>query len=95
MAAISSMYLSRTFRDLETSHHITRCLLFGVVVATVSYGLLSFGPFKEEKYTLNKAVLLGLLVSELTVFSVSEKMPSIVMILFFLFMYFFGMAEIH
>jgi hypothetical protein len=38
--------------------------------------------------------LLGLLVSELTVFSVSEKMPSIVTITFFLFMYFFGSAEV-
>lgn len=94
LAAISSMYLSRYFKDLDTSHHIIRCLLFGMTVTAISYVLMSFGVFKEEKYTLNKAVLLGLLVSELTVFSASEKMPSIVMILFFLFMYFFGMAEV-
>jgi hypothetical protein len=93
LAAISSMYLSRYLRDLDTSHHIIRCLLFGVIVAGISYVLMSYGMFKEEKYTLNKAVLLGLLVSELTVFSASDKMPSIVMILFFLFMYFFGVAE--
>lgn len=95
LAAISSMYLTRIFKDVETSHHVIRALMFGVVVTGISYILMSYGPFKEEKYVLNKAVLLGLLVSELTIFSSSEKMPSIVMIVFFLFMYFFGMAEVN
>ena len=94
LASISSMYLTRIFKDIETPHHVVRALFFGVIVTGLSWLLMSYGPFKEERHVLNKAVLLGLLVSELTVFSVSEKIPSIVMITFYLFMYFFGTAEI-
>jgi len=72
-----------------------RAMLFGFIVACISYVCFRYIPFlKEDDYTLNKAVLLGLLVAELGVFSVSDKIPSIVLILFFLFMYFFGMAEV-
>jgi hypothetical protein len=89
------MWLTRMFRDVETPHHVVRALLFGVVVALVAYVLMTKVPvFREDRYVLNKAVLLGLLVSELTVFSASEKIPSVVLITFFLFMYFFGMAEV-
>jgi hypothetical protein len=94
LASVSSMYLTRIFKNVETPHHVIRALVFGVIVAAVSWVLLSYGPLKEEKHVLNKAVLLGLLVSELTIFSVSEKIPSIVMISFYMFMYFFGTAEI-
>jgi phosphatidylserine synthase len=95
LASISVMYLTRVFKNVNTPHHVVRALLFGVIVAVVSYGLMSYGWFKEEKHALNKAVLLGLLVAELAIFSVSEKIPSVVMIMFFLFMYVFGTAEVH
>jgi hypothetical protein len=92
LAALSPMFLSRMLKDV---HQVYRALVFGVIVAAASYVLMSHGWFKEDHHAVNKAVLLGLLVAELTIFSSSEKIPSIVLILFFLFMYFLGMAEIH
>lgn len=92
LAAISPMFLASIFKNFD-GHHVVKALLFGVIVAGLSYFLMTTA-FREDKYALNKAILLGLLVSELTIFSVSEKIPSIVLILFFLFMYFVGMAEV-
>jgi hypothetical protein len=92
LAAISPMFLASIFKNFN-GHHVYKALLFGIIVAGISYFLMKT-VFREDKYTLNKAVLLGLLVSELTIFSASEKIPSIVLILFFLFMYFVGMAEV-
>jgi hypothetical protein len=48
---------------------------------------------REDQHALNKALLLGLLVAEFSVFSASPKTPSIVLIVFFLFIYLFAVAK--
>lgn len=95
LAAISPMVFGRLFKDVDMGHYVVKALLFGIIAAFVSYLLMNTALFREDKAALNKAVLLGLLVSELTIFSAPEKIPSIVLILFFMFMYFVGIAEIH
>lgn len=92
LAALSPMFLASTFKNVDI-HHVYKSLFFGILVAFISYVLMTT-VFREDKYAINKAVLLGLLVSELTIFSASEQIPSIVLILFFLFMYFVGVAEV-
>lgn len=81
--------------NAKLPHQAAVALAYGAIVAAVSYFLMTYVPFlKEERYALNKAVLLGLLVAEVTVFSASPALPSVVLIAFFMFMYLFGIAEV-
>jgi chromate transport protein ChrA len=73
-------------------HTAVRSLLYGVFTTIVAYILFQTPLFFEQRYALQKAILLGLLVSELTIFHIPKSIPSIVIITFFLFMYFFGVA---
>lgn len=91
LAAVSPMVYARVVPDsLFHGHHVLKSLAYGVITTALAY--LLFGIIEEKRYRLQKAVLLGLLVSELTIFHVSDEIPSIVIIIFFLFMYMFGVG---
>lgn len=94
LAALSPMVLTRLFKDIEIPH-VAKALLYGVLVTAISYALLKFAPIvKVDELPLSKAVLLGTLVTEMTIFSSSEKIPSIVLLFLFLFLYFFSLSKI-
>lgn len=92
LAAISPMLWHYIIPDtwFDNVHHVIKVLLYGVLTTFFAYFL--FGVIEEKRYRLQKAVLLGLLVSELTIFHVTDEIPSIVVIVFFLFMYLFGLG---
>lgn len=91
IASISPMLYARLIPDAWFgSHHVLKSLGYGVLTTMLTYVL--FGLIEERRYKLQKAVLLGLLVSELTIFHVSEEIPSVVVISFYLFMYLFGLG---
>jgi hypothetical protein len=54
---------------------------------------MAYIPGLKEEHPLPRAVMLGLLTAEFTVFTRSNKVPSIVNILFYLFMYFIAFTE--
>lgn len=86
LAAISPMFYEKYIPEsVFGGHHVIKSLSYGVLTAGFTYLLM--GIIKEKSYRLQKAVLLGLLVSELTIFHADDKIPSIVMISFMLFMY--------
>lgn len=94
LAALSPMLLSKLFQNSGLSQ-VSKALVFGVIVAAVSYAsFVAFPVLADVHYKLNAAVLLGLLVSEVTVFSDSRLIPSATHTAFFLFMYLFGISEI-
>lgn len=91
LAALSPMLYGRVIPDsVFHGHHVIKSLAYGILTAGITYVL--FGIIEEKKYRLQKAVLLGLLVSELTIFHVSSEVPSVVVISFFMFMYLFGLG---
>jgi hypothetical protein len=73
-------------------------LIAGILVFAAAYAMFKFVPYlKEEVMPLSKAILLGLIVAELMVFHgprQESKIPSIPIITFFLFMYFFGLGDL-
>jgi len=99
-AAIFPFLIAPYFRRFERHHHIITALLLGAATALFAYTLMKFVPgLIESQYTLNKAVLLGLLVSEIMVFTYprgdwDERVLSAPVLVFFLFMYLFGISEI-
>lgn len=95
-AAISPMLYEQYIPEsLFGGHHVIKSLSYGVFTTALTYLLM--GIIEEKKYRLQKAVLLGLLVSELTIFHADAKVPSIVMIIFMLFMYLIalGVDNVH
>lgn len=69
-AAIFPFLIAPYFRRFEQHHHIITALLLGAATALFAYTLMKFVPgLIESQYTLNKAVLLGLLASEILVFT--------------------------
>jgi membrane associated rhomboid family serine protease len=99
-AAIFPFLIAPYFRRFEQHHHIITALLLGAATALFAYTLMKFVPgLIESQYTLNKAVLLGLLASEILVFTYprgdwDERVLSAPVLVFFLFMYLFGISEI-
>jgi len=93
LAALSPMLLSRlAFEGLPQS---INALIAGTLIFALTYILMTVVPgLNNEVQPLGKAILLGLLVAEFMVFSASLKMPSIVNITFYLFMYFYGLADL-
>ena len=69
-------------------------LINGIAVGALAYVLLAFVPFIKENAPFGKAVLLGLLVAEFTVFTKNPKVPAMVNISFFVFMYLYGLSEL-
>jgi hypothetical protein len=93
LAALSPMILTRLFEHVPITDP-GRALIFGFIVFGISYVLMTYVPgLREEQHAVNKALLLGLLVTEFTVFSSSPKTPSVVLIAFFLFIYLFAVAK--
>ncbi len=86
LASISPMGLSRL--------HIPKipqplfAVLAGFIIATLAWLLFTFVPFLKESHSLGKAVLLGALVTEVTIFHASTLLPSMTNITLFLFFYF-------
>jgi hypothetical protein len=104
LAVVIPFYLATwaPFTWLEDRHHLFAALALGAVITGLSWLAMAFVPFlKDDQYRLNKAVLLGLLVSEILVFtypnakSFKDRVPSAPIISFFLFMYLFGVSEIY
>lgn len=104
VAVILPFYLATwfPFTWIEEKHHLFAALALGAVITGVTWFLMKFVPFlKDDQYRLNKAVLLGLLTSEILVFtypnakSFKDRVPSAPIISFFLFMYLFGVSEIY
>lgn len=93
LAALSPMILARLFERVPITDP-GRAIIFGLIVFALAYLLMTYVPgLREEQHAVNKALLLGLLVTEFTVFSASPKTPSIVLIVFFLFIYLFAVAK--
>jgi hypothetical protein len=96
LASISPLFLGKI--AIASLPEGVNALIAGVVVFIVTYAMFKFVPFlKEDVMPLSKAILLGLIVAELMVFRSPmspTSTPSIVVITFFLFMYFFGMADL-
>ena len=100
LSAIFPFMIAPYFRSLEKHHHIVAALVLGVVTACFAYLLMRYVPFlRDDQYTLNKAVLLGLLAAEILIFTIprgdwDDRMISPTMLVFMLFMYLLGIAEI-
>lgn len=93
LAAVSPMFLARFARNVNAPQP-AKALMCGLLVGCVAYIILKFFPVLSDKHeTLGKSVVMGLLVAEFMVFSVSDKIPSVPSILFFLFAYFFALAK--
>lgn len=67
-------------------------VLAGIAVAAIAYLLFRYTPLRET-HPLGKAIMLGLLHAEFSVFTRTRPLPSIANISFFLFMYFYAFAE--
>ena len=104
VAVVLPFYLATwmPFTWIEEKHHLFAALALGAVITGVTWFMMKYVPFlKDDQYRLNKAVLLGLLASEILVFtypnakSFKDRVPSAPIISFFLFMYLFGVSEIY
>jgi len=104
VAVVLPFYLATwmPFPWIEEKHHLFAALALGAVITGVTWFMMKYVPFlKDDQYRLNKAVLLGLLASEILVFtypnakSFKDRIPSAPIISFFLFMYLFGVSEIY
>lgn len=103
-AVVIPFYLATwtPFTWIEERHHLFAALALGATMTALSWVAMKYIPFlKDDQFRLNKAVLLGLLVSEILVFtypnakSFKDRVPSAPIISFFLFMYLFGVSEIY
>jgi hypothetical protein len=96
LAAISPVILSRM--AIESLPPGVNAVLAGIMVFLATYAMFKFVPFlKEDVMPLSKSILLGLIVAELMVFHGPKhpaRIPSIPIITFFLFMYFFGLGDL-
>jgi len=91
LAALTPMMYERYLPDSWfQGHHVIKALGYGAMTSGLMYALM--GVIEEKRYRLQKAVLLGLLVSEVVIFHTDHKLPSVVMIIFFLFMYTFALG---
>lgn len=104
LAIVLPFYLATwaPFTWIEEQHHLFAALALGATITFVAWFAMKYIPFlQDDQYRLNKAVLLGLLVSEILVFtypnakSFKDRIPSAPIISFFLFMYLFGVSEIY
>lgn len=89
--AISPMFFARIFNPQWPQ--AVNALMAGIISACLAYVLMAYVPGLKEEHPLPRAVMLGLLTAEFTVFTRSYKIPSVVNILFYLFMYFIAFTE--
>jgi len=104
LAVVLPFYLATwtPFAWIEEKHHLFAALALGATITGITWFSMKYIPFlRDDQFRLNKAVLLGLLVSEILVFtypnakSFKDRIPSAPIISFFLFMYLFGVSEIY
>lgn len=88
--ALSPMVLGRLPLGDLAYHH--RAFVYGALVVGLSYGLMLL---LREPEAYPKAVLLGLLVAEFTVFGAAQATPSIINIALFVFLYMYAISKIH
>lgn len=70
-------------------------LLAGSIITVTTYIIYTKIPYLKEDMAFGKAVMLGLLHAEFSVFTRSSKFPpSILTFTFFLFMYFYSFTDI-
>ena len=104
LVAILPYYLTtkQPFAWLEDHHHLFAAFALGATMTGLAYLLMKYVPLlKDNQFTLNKATLLGLLVAEVLVFTYptnkqfKDRIISAPTLAFFIFMYLFGVSEIH
>lgn len=91
LAAVTSLSLTSKLAQPNWPQSIN-AVVAGVLVALVAFVLYKFTPL-QEPHPLGKAIMLGLLHAEFSVFTRTHPLPSIANISFFLFMYFYAFAE--
>ena len=101
LSAVFPFVIAPYFSKLEGQHHVFTALMLGAFTAVFAYVLLTFVPYlSEDQYTLNKAILLGLLAAEILIFTYprgdfwDDRVISPPMLIFYLFMYLIGISEI-
>jgi hypothetical protein len=91
-AALAPFALSGVFpKDMP---QWMRCLATGAITFVWCYIAFGLPVLRETKHSLGKAMLLGLLASEMCVFSSPHGAPSLTLIAFFVFMYSYGTGEV-
>jgi CDP-diglyceride synthetase len=99
-AVVFAFIISPYFKAFEDRHHVLAAIAIGATVMGVCYLLLRYVPgLRDDQFPLNKAFLLGLLVSEIMAFTypegnVRDRMISAPLLVFFLFMYLVGVSEV-
>lgn len=90
LSSLSLPYFRKLNEIWPHTHPVWPALLAGVIVAVLTYI-----PAKlvDENYGFSHAVLLGLLVSEFTVYGAPLGFPTPVVISFFFFMFYIGESE--
>ena len=100
ICATLPFFIAPYFEVFERKHHVFAAIAIGATTMGVAYILMRYVPgLKDDQYTLNKAFLLGLLVSEIMAFSyprgeVKDRMIPAPLLIFFLFMYLYGVSEV-
>jgi hypothetical protein len=91
LAALSPMLLARlpTFGPQPVN-----ALLNGIIVGLVVYVFLEYVPFFKETHAFAKAVMLGVIVAEFTVFTRNKKVPAVANIALFIFLYLYGLSKL-
>ena len=69
-------------------------LFYGIIASLLAYFLMTYIPLLRDTPVLERSIILGLLVAKFTIFSSLDFIPSITMIVFFLFIYFYASAEV-
>lgn len=92
LAALSPMLLARI--PLPGVPQPVTALINGLIVGALAYVILAFVPFFKEHYPFAKAVMLGLIVAEFTVFTKNAKVPAVANIALFIFLYLYGLSKL-
>jgi hypothetical protein len=69
-------------------------IVFGMVAAVTSYLLMTHISIFHDAPVLERSIILGLLVAKFTIFEPVDFVPSVTMITFYLFIYFYAAAEV-
>jgi len=101
LAATVPFLVAPWFHSFERQHHVLAALALGLFSGILAFVLFKWVPLlKDDHYTLNKAVLLGLLTAEIMIFTFpfqgdwDDRFISPTLLLFFLFMYTLGISEV-
>jgi hypothetical protein len=90
LSSLSLPYFRKLNEVFPVTHPVWPAVLAGLIVTAVTY---LPAKFADEKFGFSHAVLLGLLVSEFTVYGSPLGFPTPVVISFFFFMFYIGESE--